>query len=39
MKVTPLHDRRKYAGEEIRIDGEDCLILREDEVLAVIDTK
>ena len=28
----------KYAGQEIRIDGEDYLIVKEDEVLAVIDT-
>jgi chaperonin GroES len=27
----------KYAGSEIKIDGEEHLILREDEVLAVID--
>jgi chaperonin GroES len=29
----------KYSGQDIRIDGEDYLILREDEVLAVIDSK
>jgi chaperonin GroES len=27
----------KYSGQEIKIDGEDYLIMREDEVLAVID--
>jgi chaperonin GroES len=27
----------KYSGQEIRIDGEEYLILREDEVLAIID--
>jgi len=27
----------KYSGQEITIDGEDYLILREDEVLAIID--
>jgi chaperonin GroES len=27
----------KYAGTEIKIDGEDRVILREDDVLAVID--
>lgn len=27
----------KYAGSEIKLDGEDLLILREDDVLAVID--
>jgi chaperonin GroES len=26
---------RKYAGTEVTIEGEDCLILREDEVLAI----
>ena len=29
----------KYSGQEIKIDGEDYLIMREDEVLAIIDTK
>ena len=29
----------KYSGQEIKIDGEDYLILREDEVLAIIDSK
>ena len=27
----------KYAGSEIKIDGEDHLILREDEILAIIE--
>jgi len=27
----------KYAGQDIKIDGEDYLIVKEDEVLAVID--
>jgi chaperonin GroES len=27
----------KYSGQEIRLDGEDYLIVREDEVLAVIE--
>jgi chaperonin GroES len=27
----------KYSGQEIRLDGEDYLIMREDEVLAVMD--
>ena len=27
----------KYSGTDIKIDGEEYLILREDEVLAVID--
>jgi chaperonin GroES len=29
----------KYSGQEIKIDGEEFLIMREDEVLAVLDTK
>ena len=29
----------KYSGQEIKIDGEEYLIMREDEVLAIIDTK
>ena len=28
----------KYSGQDITIDGEDYLIVKEDEVLAVIDT-
>jgi chaperonin GroES len=27
----------KYSGQEIKLDGEDYLIMREDEVLAVLD--
>jgi chaperonin GroES len=27
----------KYSGQEIKLDGEDLLIMREDEVLAVLD--
>jgi chaperonin GroES len=27
----------KYSGQEIKLDGEEFLIMREDEVLAVID--
>jgi chaperonin GroES len=27
----------KYSGAEIRIDGEDYLVLREDEILGVIE--
>jgi len=27
----------KYSGQEIKLDGEEYLIMREDEVLAVID--
>ena len=26
----------KYAGTEVRVDGEECLILREDDVLGII---
>ena len=29
----------KYAGTEITLDGEEYLIMREDEVLAVLDSK
>ena len=29
----------KYSGSEIKIDGEEYLIIREDEVLAVLDSK
>jgi chaperonin GroES len=29
----------KYSGQEVRVDGEDYLIMREDEVLAVIEGK
>jgi chaperonin GroES len=29
----------KYSGQDIKIDGEDYLIMREDEVLAVTDSK
>ena len=29
----------KYSGNEIKIDGEDYLIMREDDVLAIIDNK
>ena len=29
----------KYSGQEIKVDGEEYLIMREDEVLAIIDSK
>ena len=29
----------KYSGQEIKVDGEDYLIMREDEVLAVLASK
>ena len=29
----------KYSGQEIKLDGEEYLIMREDEVLAVLDSK
>jgi chaperonin GroES len=29
----------KYSGQEIKLDGDEYLIMREDEVLAVIDEK
>jgi chaperonin GroES len=28
----------KYSGSEIKVDGEECLILREDEVLGIIES-
>ena len=45
-KVTPLDVKEgdtilfgKYSGQEIKIDGEEYLIMREDEVLAVLEGK
>ena len=45
-KVTPLDVKAgdtilfgKYSGQEIKLDGEEFLIMREDEVLAVIEDK
>ena len=45
-KVTPLDVKAndtvlfgKYAGQEIKIDGEEYLIMREDEVLAILESK
>ncbi len=29
----------KYSGQEIKLDGEEYLIMREDEVLAILDDK
>ena len=29
----------KYGGQEIKLDGDDYLIMREDEVLGVVNTK
>jgi chaperonin GroES len=29
----------KYSGQEIKIDGDEYLIMREDEVLAILDSK
>ncbi len=29
----------KYSGQEIKVDGEEYLIMREDEVLAILDSK
>ncbi len=40
MHVRPLHDRilfGKYTSQEVKLDGEEYLIMREDEVLAVIE--
>ena len=43
-KITPLDVKEgdtilfgKYSGQEVKVDGEDYLIMREDEVLAVIE--
>ncbi len=45
-KVTPLDDKAgdtvlygKFAGTEVRIDGEDLLIIKESDILAVIEGK
>ncbi len=45
-KVTPLDVKAgdtilfgKYAGQEIKLDGEEFLIMREEEVLGVVETK
>ena len=45
-KVLPLDVKEgdtilfgKYSGQEIKLDGEEYLIMREDEVLAVIESK
>jgi len=45
-KVIPLDVKQgdtilfgKYSGQEIKIDGDEYLIMREDEVLAVIQSK
>ncbi|HEY8549458.1 MAG TPA: co-chaperone GroES [Vicinamibacterales bacterium] len=45
-KVLPLDVKEgdtilfgKYSGQEIKIDGEEYLIMREDEVLAVLEAK
>lgn len=44
-KVAPLDVKAgdrilfgKYSGSEIKLDGEDLLIMREDEVLGILDT-
>ena len=39
MKIRPLSDRilfGKYSGSEIKVDGEDFTIMREDEVFGVL---
>jgi chaperonin GroES len=43
-KVTPLDVKvgdkilfGKYSGNEIKVDGDECLIMREDEILAVLE--
>ena len=37
MKTGDLILFGKYSGQEIKLDGEDYLIMREDEVLAVLE--
>ena len=37
VKAGDLIQFGKYSGQEIKLDGEEYLIMREDEVLAVID--
>ena len=40
MKFRPLYDRvlfGKYTGDEIKLDGEEHIILRESDILAVIE--
>ena len=39
VKVGDLIFFGKYMSQEIKLDGEELLIMREDEVLAVIDEK
>ena len=43
-KVTPLDVKAgdtilfgKYAGSEVKVDGEDLLVMREDDIMAVIE--
>jgi len=39
MKVKPLYDRvlfGKYAGQEIKIDDKEHVIIKEDEVLGIL---
>ena len=43
-KVVPMDVKKgdlilfgKYSGQEIKLDGEDCMIMREEEVLGVIE--
>ena len=43
-KVTPLDVKKgdkvlfgKYSGTEVKVDGEDLLVMREDDVMAVIE--
>ena len=45
-KIVPLEVKEgdtilfgKYSGQEIKLDGEEYLIMREEEVLAVLDAK
>ena len=41
MKLRPLADRvviySKYAGNEVKIDGEEYIIVRQSDILAVVE--
>lgn len=39
MKMRPLHDLLfgKYSGTEVRFEGEDVLVMRESDVMGVIE--
>jgi len=46
MSIRPLQDRvvegdtvlfGKYAGSEVKIDGEELIVMKEDEIVGIID--